>query len=86
MGRSFRKKRDNEITDENIGDFITFDRYEKMLASKEKVVVAKAAFQMEARGKAIIAFDYDKKLKMQTKMIKIQTGKIKRLGQRESVT
>lgn len=57
-----------------------------MLASKERVVVAKASFQLEARGRAVIAFDYDKKLKMQNKMIKIQTGKIKRLGQRESVT
>lgn len=48
--------------------------------------MAKSCFQLEARGRAIVAFDYDKKLKMQNKMIKIQTGKIKRLRQRESFT
>lgn len=53
-----------------------------MLASKEKVVVAKSLFKLEARGRSIVAFDYDKKLKMQAKMLKIQTGKIQRLGQR----
>jgi hypothetical protein len=57
-----------------------------MLASKEKVVVAKSCFQLETKGRAIITFDFDKKLKMQNKMIKIQTGKIKRLRQRDSVT
>jgi hypothetical protein len=53
-----------------------------MLASKEKVVVAKSLFKLEARGRSIVSFDYDKKLKIQAKMLKIQTGKIQRLGQR----
>lgn len=48
------------------------------------MAIKKAGFQLEARGRAIITFDHERKVKMQNKMMKIQTGKIKRLGQRES--
>jgi len=34
VGRSFRKKKETENSDDKIGEFITFDRYDKMLASK----------------------------------------------------
>jgi hypothetical protein len=32
----------------------------------------------------VIPVDYEKKVKMQNKMMKIQSGKIKKLGQRDS--
>jgi hypothetical protein len=60
-----------------------------MLASKEKVVVAKQRFQ----GHVITRIptcsqgsDYQRRLKLQSKMLKIQTGKIQKISQRDSRT
>jgi hypothetical protein len=47
VGQSFRRKCEaKSVGDSFVGDFITFDRYEKMLASKERVVAAKTGFQL----------------------------------------
>ncbi len=43
---------------ESLGDFITFDRYEKMLSSKERVATTKASYQQEVRSRTIVIVDY----------------------------
>lgn len=69
---------------ESLGDFITFDRYEKMLSSKERVATTKASYQQEARSRTVVTVDYERKMKQQNKMFKLQSSKIQKLSQRES--
>jgi hypothetical protein len=60
---------------------VSFNRYEKMIVSKERVAMAKASFQGEVRTRIVIPIDYQKRLKQQSKMLKLQSGKIQKLTQ-----
>lgn len=65
---------------------MTYNRYEKMMASKERVADAMASYQGEPKSRIIIPVDYEKRIKQQSKMMKLQSGKIQKLTQRESRT
>jgi len=55
-----------------------------MMASKERVVVTKASYQMEVKCRTVIPVNYAKKIKQQNKMMKLQSGKILKLSMRDS--
>jgi hypothetical protein len=84
--RSFRRMKVANCTDFNYGEFITFDKYDKMIESKEKVALTKHSYinREKKRERPVHTADYEKKLKMQNKMMKIQTGKIQKISQRDS--
>lgn len=54
------------------------------MASKERVAVTKASYNMEVRSRTIIPINYEKKIKQQSKMMKLQSGKIQKLTMRDS--
>ena len=54
---------------------------------KDKVVAAKASYRAEQKkSRTIIPINYEKKMKQQSKMLKLQSGKIQKLTQRDSKT
>jgi hypothetical protein len=58
-----------------------------MIESKERVVLTKHSYvhgEKRRRERPVYTPDYEKKIKMQNKMIKIQTGKIQKISQRDS--
>lgn len=84
--RSFRRTK-VDSGDCDYGEFITFDKYDKMIESKEKVALTKHSYvnrERRRRERPVYTPDYEKKLKMQNKMLKIQTGKIQKISQRDS--
>lgn len=59
-----------------------------MIDSKEKVALTKSNYlnleRKHERFRPIHTADYEKKIKMQNKMMKIQTGKIQKISQKDS--
>ena len=55
------------------------------MVSKQRVAHAKAGYFTEkTKTRTIVPLDYEKRIKQQNKMFKLQTGKIQKLTQRES--
>lgn len=60
LNRSFRRVKDRPTSDFNYGEFITFDKYDKMIESKEKVALTKHSYinREKKRDRPIHTADY----------------------------